>query len=106
MSQRCGRAVRLYSRKGLVNEPDSQCREKAMLKRLLGVLGVALMMAGGAAAQSKPAQAAEPVSDGRSLSEWVQDLKAPAPQSRNAAAYEIAGMPIPSPSESINLTVG
>jgi HEAT repeat protein len=34
----------------------------------------------------------EPVADGRTLSEWVADLKAPAPQTRNAAAYEISGM--------------
>jgi HEAT repeat protein len=63
-----------------------------MLVRLLGVLGIALITAGGAAAQSKPVQAKEPVSAGRSLSEWIEDLKALAPQSRNAAAYEIAGM--------------
>jgi HEAT repeat protein len=63
-----------------------------MFVRLLGVLVVASMLAGGAAAQSTPAKAAEPVSDGRPLSEWVEDLKAPAPQTRNAAAYEIAGM--------------
>jgi len=63
-----------------------------MFVRLIGAVGVALMMASNAGAQGKPAQAAEPVSDGRPLSEWVEDLKAPAPQSRNAAAYEIAGM--------------
>jgi HEAT repeats len=63
-----------------------------MFVRLIGAVGVALMMAGNAAAQGKPVQTAEPVSDGRPLSEWIADLKAPAPQSRNAAAYEIAGM--------------
>ena len=37
--------------------------------------------------------AKEPVSDGRTLSEWVADLKdGSAPQTRNAAAYEISGM--------------
>jgi zinc D-Ala-D-Ala dipeptidase len=39
-----------------------------------------------------PAQSKEPVSHGRTLSEWIADVQAPAPQSRNAAAYEIAGM--------------
>jgi HEAT repeat protein len=34
----------------------------------------------------------EPVADGRTLSQWVEELKAPAPQTRNAAAYEISGM--------------
>jgi HEAT repeat protein len=63
-----------------------------MLQRMLGMLGVALFAAGTAAAQSKPAKASEPSSDGRTLSEWIADLKAPAPQTRNAAAYEIAGM--------------
>jgi len=36
--------------------------------------------------------AKEPVADGRTLSQWIADLKAPAPQTRNAAAYEISGM--------------
>jgi HEAT repeats len=47
----------------------------------------ALLLAPDALAQGK-----EPMSHGRTLSEWIADLKAPAPQSRNAAAYEIAGM--------------
>jgi HEAT repeats len=63
-----------------------------MFVRLVGAVAVALMMASNLAAQGKPGQAAEPLSDGRALSEWIEDLKAPAPQSRNAAAYEIAGM--------------
>jgi HEAT repeat protein len=45
-----------------------------------------------ALAQTRPAQAGEPVSSGRPLSAWVAELKAPAPQTRNAAAYEIAGI--------------
>jgi HEAT repeat protein len=32
------------------------------------------------------------VSGGRPLSQWIADLKAAAPQTRNAAAYEIAGL--------------
>jgi HEAT repeat protein len=32
------------------------------------------------------------VSHGQTLSQWIADLKGLAPQTRNAAAYEIAGM--------------
>jgi HEAT repeats len=68
-----------------------------MLSRVLMLLGVAILGGSEAVAQanprpSKPAPANEPVSDGRPLSEWIADLKAPAPQTRNAAAYEIAGL--------------
>jgi HEAT repeat protein len=64
-----------------------------MLKRVLGAWGVAaLVLSSAALAQSKPVQSREPVSSGRTLSAWIADLKAPAPQTRNAAAYEIAGM--------------
>jgi HEAT repeats len=64
-----------------------------MLKRVLTVLGLAAcLMSATATAQARPAHSKEPVSGGRPLSQWVADLKAPAPQTRNAAAYEIAGM--------------
>lgn len=64
-----------------------------MLRRVLGSWGVAaLVFSSGALAQAKPARSKEPVSNGRTLSEWIADLKAQAPQIRNAAAYEIAGM--------------
>jgi HEAT repeat protein len=64
-----------------------------MLKRVLGSWIVAsLTLTLGVWAQSKPVRVKEPMSNGRSLSEWIADLKAPAPQTRNAAAYEIAGM--------------
>lgn len=64
-----------------------------MLMRLLVTLGVITSILGsGASAQAAPAHSKEPVSSGRPLSQWVADLKAPAPQTRNAAAYEIAGM--------------
>ena len=43
-----------------------------------------------AEAQSKRAK--EPEFQGRSLSSWVADLTAQAPQTRNAAAYAIGGM--------------
>jgi HEAT repeat protein len=32
------------------------------------------------------------MAQGRPLSAWIADLKAPAPETRNAAAYQIAGM--------------
>jgi HEAT repeat protein len=82
----------LYSEDGVV-DVSNQCREKLMLKRVLGLLGVAgMVFTSGALAQASPAKSKEPVSSGRTLSEWVAELKALAPQTRNAAAYEIAGM--------------
>ena len=63
-----------------------------MLVRIVGGLLTALLLVDSAGAQSKPVKAREPVSSGRPLSEWVKDLQALAPQTRNAAAYEIAGM--------------
>jgi HEAT repeat protein len=56
------------------------------------LLATTLGLAAGAAAQATPAKAQEPVSHGQTLSEWIVDLKGLAPQTRNAAAYEIAGM--------------
>jgi HEAT repeat protein len=64
-----------------------------MPKRILGPLALAMLIASSAAmAQTTTVKVKEPVSHGQTLSEWIKDLKAPAPQSRNAAAYEIAGM--------------
>jgi HEAT repeat protein len=64
-----------------------------MLQRMLGSLALMLLLqAGVASSQTAVAQAQEPVSDGRTLSEWIADLKGMAPQTRNAAAYEIASM--------------
>jgi HEAT repeat protein len=63
-----------------------------MSNRILGPLAAAvLLLAPGAWAQGA-GSAKEPVSDGRTLSEWVAELKGAAPQTRNAAAYEISGM--------------
>jgi len=63
-----------------------------MSNRILGPLAAAILfLAPGAWAQGA-GSAKEPVSDGRTLSEWVADLKGAAPQTRNAAAYEISGM--------------
>ncbi len=64
-----------------------------MLQRILGSLGVMLLLLTAAAyGQATVAKSQEPVSEGRTLSEWIADLKGLAPQTRNAAAYEIAGM--------------
>ena len=63
-----------------------------MSKRFLGPLAAAtLCFTSHASAQG--AATKEPEADGRTLSQWVADLKAVAPQIRNAAAYEISGMP-------------
>ena len=62
-----------------------------MSNRFLGPLAAAvLFFASSASAQG--AATKEPESDGRTLTQWIADLKAPAPQTRNAAAYEISGM--------------
>lgn len=45
-----------------------------------------------ARAEAQGSKTKEPEFEGRSLSSWVADLKALAPQSRNAAAYAISGM--------------
>jgi HEAT repeat protein len=64
-----------------------------MLQRMLTVLGAMILMLGSSApAQTARAKTGEPVSGGRPLSEWIADLKGLSPQTRNAAAYEIAGM--------------
>src|SRR5918992_5938609 len=64
-----------------------------MLKRYITPLILAtLVLASAARAQTKPVQVKEPTSNGQTLTEWIKDLKALAPHSRNAAAYEIAGM--------------
>jgi len=64
-----------------------------MRQRMLGSLGVMLLLLTAVAyGQTPGTKSQEPVSDGRTLSEWIADLKGLAPQTRNAAAYEIAGM--------------
>jgi HEAT repeat protein len=64
-----------------------------MLKRFLGPFLLATLITTSAVvAQAAPVKVKDPISNGRTLSEWILDLKALAPQSRNAAAYEIAGM--------------
>jgi len=63
-----------------------------MLHRIIGVLGLMTLASTATAAAQSTAAASEPSSNGRPLSEWIGDLKGMAPQTRNAAAYEIAGM--------------
>lgn len=64
-----------------------------MLTRVLGAgVVAAFLLSTTLVAQTKPAATREPISEGRPLSAWIADLKEPAPQTRNAAAYEIAGM--------------
>ena len=63
-----------------------------MSNRMLGVLAAALLLLAPRAWAQGGGSAQEPVADGRRLSEWVADLKAQAPQVRNAAAYEISGL--------------
>ena len=64
-----------------------------MLQRALQSLGViVLLLTTAAYGQATPAKTQEPVSNGQTLSEWIADLKGLSPQTRNAAAYEIAGM--------------
>jgi HEAT repeat protein len=59
---------------------------------LAAVIVTALGSASPVMAQGKLTTSKEPISSGRTLSQWIADLKALAPQTRNAAAYEIAGM--------------
>jgi HEAT repeat protein len=63
-----------------------------MLNRTLGSLAATVLLLSSAAWAQTESAGKEPVADGRTLSQWVADLKAPAPQTRNAAAYEISGM--------------
>jgi HEAT repeat protein len=63
-----------------------------MLARALGALILILAFSTGRASAQEAAKGEEPVSRGRPLSAWIADLKAAAPATRNAAAYEIAGL--------------
>lgn len=65
-----------------------------MLKRIFGLATVvsAVLAAPALGQTATRTVGSEPETDGRKLSEWVADLKAPAPQTRNAAAYEISSL--------------
>ena len=63
-----------------------------MSTRILGLLAT-LVLVLTSSAWAQGAAAKEPVADGRTLSQWIAELKGGvAPQTRNAAAYEISGM--------------
>src|SRR5215210_7845126 len=67
--------------------------EGRVIQRISSALAVLLaVLTTSAVCQTKPVQANEPASSGRPLSQWIADLKGLAPQTRNAAAYEISGM--------------
>lgn len=63
-----------------------------MLKRTMGGVAAAVLAVAPALHAQAAASVKDTVVDGRHLSEWVADLKAQAPQTRNAAAYEISGL--------------
>jgi HEAT repeat protein len=63
-----------------------------MLARAFGALTLILALTTGGASAQNAAGGEEPVARGRPLSELIADLKAAAPATRNAAAYEIAGL--------------
>lgn len=63
-----------------------------MLARALGALTLIIALTTGGASAQNAAGGQEPVARGRPLSEWIAELKAAAPATRNAAAYEIAGL--------------
>ena len=62
-----------------------------MLHRILPILGATVLTLT-ASASAQTTQSKEPVSNGRTLTQWMRDLKGLSPETRNAAAYEIAGM--------------
>lgn len=62
-----------------------------MSNRFLGALAAALLVFA-SAGSAQGAASKEPESHGLTLTQWIAELKSPAAQSRNAAAYEIAGM--------------
>lgn len=63
-----------------------------MLKRTMGALVGAYLVVAPAVHAQAAASVKDTIVDGRPLSAWVADLKAVAPQTRNAAAYEISGL--------------
>jgi HEAT repeat protein len=63
-----------------------------MLKGAMGGVAMAVLAVAPALYGQTASSATDTVTDGRRLSEWVADLKADAPQVRNAAAYEISGL--------------
>jgi HEAT repeat protein len=63
-----------------------------MGRRVLGVLALAILVLTTSAVSQAPVKSREVSSSNKQLREWIAELKAPAPQTRNAAAYEIGGL--------------
>ena len=63
---------------------------RSNIRRLLFTAALLTTSASSAAQAQKKAK--EPEYDGKPLTYWIKELKADAPQSRNAAAYAISGM--------------
>lgn len=63
---------------------------RSNIRRLL--FTAALLTTSGASVVQAQKKAKEPEYDGKPLTYWIKELKAIAPQSRNAAAYAISGM--------------
>jgi adenylate cyclase len=62
------------------------------MPRFTALLTAVAFSAVTAAQAQTPRPSNEPVAHDHTLSEWIADLKAPAPASRNTAAYEIASL--------------
>ncbi len=63
-----------------------------MIRPIAASLLALTLLVARAEAQAGKQKHKEPEFDGRPLSAWIADLKAPAPYSRNIAAYAISGM--------------
>jgi HEAT repeat protein len=63
-----------------------------MLKRTMSGIAATILAVAPALHGQASSSARDTVVDGRHLREWIADLKAQAPQTRNAAAYEISGL--------------
>jgi hypothetical protein len=83
---------RLYCEGAAASRENDSSSEDRMLKRTMGGVAVIILAVAPALYGQAAASARDTVVDGRHLSEWVADLKAQAPQVRNAAAYEISGL--------------
>ena len=63
-----------------------------MVTRALGSVAVAVLMLTTAAVGQTTQKANDPIINGRRLTEWAADLKAPAPETRTNAAYQLSGV--------------
>ena len=56
------------------------------------IIAAVISSTAAAPAQTPPLTRPEPAANSDTLAEWIADLRAPAPYSRNRAAYQIAGL--------------